>query len=308
MKWLQNFFKLIRIQNLILVAFILLTFRYGFFKIQNVSLALSDFNYLLFVFSLLFLLAGAAIITTIVQAENENNNAIIGNYFSSSFAYYTYIISTSIGVGIGFYLCNYIDKPGLSSVFIILAVLFYFYATILKNWVLINSLAIASLFCICILSVGFFDILLSSDIKNTAVLSVLYKIILDYSIVSFIIILSKEFLSDIVSTISEKSNSVKTLSGIIGIEKTKIIILFLSLITLIAIGYYCYYYLFLNGLFYSIGYTFALIIAPLIYFIVTLLGAKKINEFRFLGTLLTLQIVLTLLSIVVISLEIKYHV
>jgi 4-hydroxybenzoate polyprenyltransferase len=45
----MNCLKLIRYQNLLLLAFMQLIFRYGFLKLQNIPLALNDFQYVLLV-------------------------------------------------------------------------------------------------------------------------------------------------------------------------------------------------------------------------------------------------------------------
>ena len=52
-----NYLKLIRYRHLLLLAFMQLIFRYGFLKLQNIPLALADWQYILLVFSTLCLAA-----------------------------------------------------------------------------------------------------------------------------------------------------------------------------------------------------------------------------------------------------------
>jgi 4-hydroxybenzoate polyprenyltransferase len=47
----MKYLKLIRYQNLLILAFMQLIFRYGFLKLQNIPLALTDWQYLLLVLS-----------------------------------------------------------------------------------------------------------------------------------------------------------------------------------------------------------------------------------------------------------------
>ncbi len=54
----MNFLKLIRFQNLIMLAIMQLIFRYGFLKLQGIPLALNDWQYLLLVLSTICIAAG----------------------------------------------------------------------------------------------------------------------------------------------------------------------------------------------------------------------------------------------------------
>lgn len=309
---MKTFLQLIQYKNLLLLAFIQLLFRYGFLEIQNVPLALSDINFMLIVFSTVFLAAGGAIINAIVDFENTsveiNEKSLIDSHFSIGFAYNAYIALTIVGVVIGFYLSNYIGKPGFSSLFIIIAVLLYLYASTLKNKLIINNLTIAVLYSISILFVGFFDLLLTYDETNKAILTVLFKILLDYSFLTFFIVFIREIIKNLEEEAIDQIKLKNTLPRSFGIKKTKMILVSLSLIPLFSVGYYCYFYFWSSALFYSCGYALTFTISPLIYFMVTLVHSKKEAEFRYLYNLLNLILVLSLLSILVVSLEIYYHV
>jgi hypothetical protein len=54
---IMNYLKLIRYQNLLLLAFMQLVFRYGFLKFQNISLGLTDFEYVLLVLATVLIAA-----------------------------------------------------------------------------------------------------------------------------------------------------------------------------------------------------------------------------------------------------------
>jgi 4-hydroxybenzoate polyprenyltransferase len=57
-----NYLKLIHYRHLLLLAFMQLIFRYGYLKLQNIPLALIDWQYILLVLSTVCLAAGGAII------------------------------------------------------------------------------------------------------------------------------------------------------------------------------------------------------------------------------------------------------
>ena len=65
----MKYLKLIRYQNLLLLAFMQLIFRYGFLKMQNISLALTDFQYALLVLSTVLIAAAGYIINDISDQQ-----------------------------------------------------------------------------------------------------------------------------------------------------------------------------------------------------------------------------------------------
>jgi 4-hydroxybenzoate polyprenyltransferase len=140
---MKHFFKLIRLENLVLFAFIQLVIKYGFlnhihFKDalgapQSLVLwqSLSNFQYVLLVFATLFILVGGFIINAIFDVEtdsiNKPNEEVIGTQISEKTAYNLYFIFTFLGVGIGFYLSRVINKPAFAAIFVICAALLYIY-------------------------------------------------------------------------------------------------------------------------------------------------------------------------------------
>ena len=96
--------KLIRYQNLLMLAFMQLIFRYGFLKFQNIPLALTDWHYGLLVLATVAIAAGGYIINNILDVEtdsdNDPENVIVGKTISEISAYNMYIGFTIIGVAI----------------------------------------------------------------------------------------------------------------------------------------------------------------------------------------------------------------
>ena len=105
--------KLLGIQNLLLLAFAQLVFRYGFIDLDpNIYPVLTDWQNALLVIACVFIAAGGFLMINISDNENYTNT------ISESRAYNLYAVLTFIGVGIGFYLANYIEKPWFSIMFI----------------------------------------------------------------------------------------------------------------------------------------------------------------------------------------------
>jgi 4-hydroxybenzoate polyprenyltransferase len=110
----MKYLKLIRYQNLIL-AFMQLIFRYGFLKLQNIPLALTDWQYLLLVLSTVLIAAAGYVINNIFDQDTDLRINLIGSCKSitESAAYNIYAVLNISGVAIGFYLSNVIVKPSL---------------------------------------------------------------------------------------------------------------------------------------------------------------------------------------------------
>ena len=91
----MKYLKLIRFQNLVMLALMQLIFRYGFLELQNIPLALADWQYILLVLSTVSIAAGGYIINNIfdvaTDTENKPENVVVGKFISETKAYNLYI-------------------------------------------------------------------------------------------------------------------------------------------------------------------------------------------------------------------------
>ena len=159
----MKYLKLIRYQNLLLLAFMQLIFRYGFLKFQNIFLSLAEWQYALLVLSTVLIAAAGYVINDIMDQETDNENkpgnSIVGHDISEARAYNIYVGLNIIGVGIGFYLSNVIQKPSFVAIFIVIAATLYIYATSLKQMLLVGNIIVALLLSVSVLIIGVFDLL-----------------------------------------------------------------------------------------------------------------------------------------------------
>ena len=305
----MKFLKLIRYQNLLMLAFMQLIFRYGFFKIQNVPLALTDWQYLLLVLSTVLLAAGGYIINNIFDQDTDNSNnpnsVIVGKSISENQAYNLYGIFTVTGVVIGFYLSNVIQKPGFASLFILIAAALYLYASSLKQMMLIGNIIVALLLSFSVLIIGFFDLYPAIGIDNPQQMRIFFSILLDYAIFAFMINLLREIVKDIEDIHGDYNQGMNTLPIAIGKSKTAKIVCVLSLIPLSFILYYINKYL-IEVVFVTV-YLLVFVVGPLLFFTIKIWTATSKKEFHNLSSLLKLILFFGILSVVVISLNIKYN-
>jgi 4-hydroxybenzoate polyprenyltransferase len=288
-----------------------IVFRYGFLKLQNIPLFLADWQYILLVLSTVCLASGGAIINAIFQQDSDSENQpefqVVGKSISENTAYNLYAAFTFIGVSIGFYLSNVIQKPNFAILFILIASTQYFYASSIKNSVLVGNIIIALVTSIYLLIIGLFDLLPSTFDGNRAVMGLHFGILIDYAIFTFFITLLIELVSDIENSKGDFNQGLRTLPIVIGISKAKKIAFALSFVPVISLLYYLKVYLFDTNLILSGIYGLAFIVSPIIYFSTKILTAGESKEFRNLNRILKWILFFTFLSIFIISLNIKYN-
>jgi len=304
----MKYLKLIRYQNLLLLAFMQLVFRYLFLEQSYVDLALTDFNYILLVIATVCVAAGGYVINNIMDQETDEiakpQNRVVGVSISETVAYNWYIGLTIVGVGIGFYLSNVIYKPTFASMFILVATLLYMYATSFKQIPVLGNVVVALLLSTSIIIIGLFDILPAIDVDNRFRMKEAFNILMEYAVFAFIINLIREIVKDLEDMDGDYQSGINTLPIMMGIPKTKIIV---GILTLISIGILAYY---INSnlfeLDYVIYYSMVFIIGPLIYFGVKLINAVTKKEFHHLSLVLKLILFFGIISIAVIVLNLKH--
>lgn len=304
------FLKVIRFQNLLMVAFMQLLFRYGFLNFQDITLALSHLQFGILVFSTVCIAGGGYIINNILDTRTDyinDKNVIVGNSISEAMAYNLYVAFTITGVAGGFYLSNIIEKPGFALLFIIVAGTLYLYATTLKQSLLVGNIVVSILTAVSVIIVGLFDLFPVITPENRVHLGILFKIILDYALFSFLINFIREVVKDLQDIKGDYNMGMNTLPIALGVSRTtKLVVVLTGLVTLYLM-YYIYFYYFNNNLYISTVYSLLTIIAPLVFFCVKLSDAKVSTDFKTLSLILKIILFFGIISVLVNTLNILYN-
>ena len=284
-----------------------LVFRYLFLAQSYVDLALTDINYILLVIATVCIAAGGYVINNILDQDTDEiakpQNRVVGVSISETVAYNWYIGLTIVGVGIGFYLSNVIYKPTFASMFILVATLLYMYATSFKQIPVLGNVVVALMLSTSIIIIGLFDILPAIDVDNRFRMKEAFDILMHYAIFAFIINLIREIVKDMEDMDGDYQSGINSLPIAIGVQKTKIIV---GVLTVISIGILAYYVN--SNLFeldYVVYYAIILIVGPLIYFGVKLLNATTKKEFHHLSLVLKVILFFGILSVAVIVYNLK---
>ncbi len=306
-----SFFKLIRYQNLLMLAFMQLIFRYGFLKWQNVPLSLADWQYCLLVLATVLIAAGGYVINDIfdqdTDSENKPSKVIVGNKISEALAYNIYVGLTIAGVGIGFYLSNVIMKPGFATLFILIASLLYLYASSLKQMILIGNIIVALLLSFSVIVIGIYDLYPATYEGNQKDMGVLFSILLDYAFFAFILNFIREIVKDLEDINGDYNQGMNTLPIVLGVQRTSKVVFVLSFIPLLILLYYTNEYFASNKLFIATIYSLLMLVGPLLYFTIKSWNAKTKKEFHHLSLVLKFVLFFGILSIAVIAYNIKNH-
>lgn len=294
-----------------MLAFMQLLFRYAFLKQQEVPLALSDWQYGLLVLSTVLLAAAGYVINNIydvgTDSINKPNDVVVGKGITETAAYNIYIGLNISGVAIGFILSNIIMRPTFASLFILIASLLYFYATTLKQIMILGNFVVALLLAVSVLIIGVFDLFPATTTENQAQMASLFSILTDYALFAFMINFIREIVKDIEDVNGDYNMGMNTLPVAIGVSRAAKIALGFAVIAFVLSGLYCNTYFMQNKLYIAVFYAFATVLAPLLYFIVKIFSAKSQKEFNHLSSILKLILFFGILSILVIALNIKYN-
>ncbi|MFH6967352.1 geranylgeranylglycerol-phosphate geranylgeranyltransferase [Flavobacterium sp. FlaQc-28] len=307
----MKYLKLIRYKNLLMLAFMQVLFRYAFLKQQDIPLALSDWQYGLLILSTVLLAAAGYVINNIYDVAtdtiNKPNDVVVGKGISETAAYNIYIGLNISGVAIGFLLSNIILRPSFASLFILIAALLYFYATTLKQIMILGNFVVAALLSVSVLIIGIFDLFPAVNSENQAQMASLFSILIDYALFAFMINFIREIVKDIEDVNGDYNQGMNTLPIAIGISRAAKIALGCAIIPFILSLLYINTYFVQNHLYIVTFYAFAFVLAPLLYFIVKVFSAKSKKDFQHLSTVLKFILFFGILSILIISLNIKYN-
>lgn len=305
----MKYLNLIRYKNLLLLAFMQLVILFGFLKMQDIPLALALWQYYLLIVSTVCIAAGGYIINDIMDQDvdglNKPKKAIVGHTVSENFAYNLYVAFSIIGVGIGFYLSKLIGRPNFVTVFILCAALLYIYSTSFKQIMIVKNVVVAFLLAFSILIIDLFMVFPATDSTNREQMLPVFSVLIDFSIIAFIINFLREMVKDLEDVNGDYSSGINTLPVALGVSRTTKLVFVLSFLPTLCILYYMYVNLFELQL--ATVYILGFLIGPLLYFSIKIWSAKSKKDYSHLSDVLKGIIFFGIIAIAVIGINMKYY-
>lgn len=299
---MKYYLKLVRIENLLMIAFSQIILKYTFLNKAEILQALSDWKYFLLIIATISIAAAGYIINDIYDVDvdhiNKPDKVYVGTHISEKNAYNLYFILNIIGVGLGFYLSRAVGKPSIAAVFVICSALLYVYSNGLKQIPLVGNAVIAALAALSILVVGLFNIFPFIFDFNKEVMFSILSVIIDYAVLAFLLHFAREIIKTIEDIEGDKAFEITTVASYFGITVSKII----TSITLLGfIGYACYFiYYNIMHMPFVIGYFVVLLFLPTLFVIFKIIKAQTKEDFSFISKILKFIMLTTIFSLTAI--------
>ena len=292
------FLKLIRIQNLFIIAFTQYMVRwcliYPILQSQShyYTLVLTNFQFFLLVLSTVMIAAGGYIINDYfdikIDKVNKPEHIVIGKGVKRRVAMGAHTVISILGVAIGLYVSFSIGFWKLVFIHFIWATGLWFYSTTFKRKFLIGNLFIAFFIALVPLVVGIYELILCYkvyfQIDETINLNVIWKWVLGVTFFAFITTLLREILKDIEDYEGDKEYGCNTMPIVIGVPASKVVVVMITLATMVCLAYLQYLQTSIKDLvgFYYFAFALQLPFALLIFMTV---AAKTKKAFHNAGNL-----------------------
>ncbi|NMH26245.1 geranylgeranylglycerol-phosphate geranylgeranyltransferase [Flavobacterium solisilvae] len=307
----MKYLKLIRFQNLLMIALMQCIIRYGFLKLQKVELALADWQFALLVLATVFIAAGGYIINDIMDQEtdsiNRPNQVIVGKSISESMAYNLYFGFTISGALIGFYLSNLIYRDNFFGIFIITSLLLYIYATSFKQIAVIGNILVSLALALSVIIVGLFDIIPATDQVNRFQMMLWLELLFDYAVFAFLLNFIREIIKDLEDINGDYNQGMRTLPIVLGVSRTAKVVAVITAIATVILLWYINNHLMNSGLYIATIYALVFLVSPMIFAVVKVWTATTQKEFHLLSNVMKAVIFFGILFILIVNLNIKFN-
>lgn len=240
------FFKLIRVRNLIFLAFIQLIMRqvilmpilqtYGFEISQN------NISIVLLIVATIFIAAGGYVLNDYFDVKidriNRPDSVVVTNEISKSMAMTLHQVLTSVGILSGLALAYMSSSLTLAFIFIVIPGLLWFYSASYKRQFIIGNLAVAfmaamSVLIVAITEMAFLKMEYGNLIYETPIPEQIYGWLGGFALFSFLTTWIREIIKDMQDEAGDREMECRTMPIKWGVNRTKLFIYILSVITII---------------------------------------------------------------------------
>lgn len=254
---IKEFFKLIRIKNIIIIILTQYAIRYLIVRtildINGLELRFSELDFFLLVLSTIFITASGYVINDYFDTKtdiiNKPDEVVVGKVITRRKAIIIHSVFNIIGIGFGVYLSFKIDIPVLSLIFILITGILWFYSTTYKRQFLIGNVIVALLTALVPLMVLLFEIpvLISTygEIMNyfREMITTLTVWVSAFAFYAFMTTMIREIIKDVEDYEGDKAFGRNSLPIVLGVKTTKIVIVSLVFIVIISLFYFWYEWL-----------------------------------------------------------------
>jgi 4-hydroxybenzoate polyprenyltransferase len=316
------FLKLIRWQNLLIVALTMLLMRYavlepvlGKIKVTlysiagnatNMTLQMSLSDFLILVAATVLITAAGYVINDYFDIKTDLINrgkVIVGTKIPRRMAMMWHNILNLTGVAAGFYISWKSGYFWIGILFLIVSGLLYFYSASYKRQFLIGNIMVAILTAMVPMLVVIYEAAAlyqyyAVNAVNMPHIGVVFYWVGGFAMFAFLTTLAREIIKDIEDFEGDVAYGRNTIPVVIGILTSKIVAICLVLITIAML--YLVWFLFLDNLI-SLIYISAAITVPLVWVIYQLIISKSRKDLHSASRLMKVVMLTGILYSVVIK-------
>ena len=290
-KMIMLFLKLIRFPNLLVIVLVQYLMRYAIMspilQKNGFELQMSNTDFFLLVLSTALLAAAGYVINDYFDRKsdmiNRPDEVIVGHRINRRLAMLLHVVLNTIAIIIGFYLSYKIAKFELAVVYLIVPGLLWYYSTFFQKKVLIGNFVLAGFVALVPLLVPLFEIPLLRSVYNSGIIKLntdfenLFIWILSFAFFAFMMTMIFVLIKDMANKEGDIESGRKSLPIVFGVKNTKIVIYFISIIT-IAISLYLIFTRMFDVL--TLTYYIVAILLPFVLLIRLLASAKTVCDFQ----------------------------
>lgn len=300
-KYIAAFFRLVRYQNLLIIASTMAIFRWFVFvpllKIDNFTPQLSDKLFILLVLATVLLAAAGYVINDYFDRKadliNRPGKVILGRILRRRAGMVWHFILTGSGILLGVYVAYSVGQLKLSIVFFLISGVLWFYSTTYKRQVLLGNVIVAILVAMVPLIILIFELPLLLDkyhfylVSEPSEINLLIGWVIGYAIFAFLLTLIREIVKDLEDFEGDFAFGRQTIPIAWGPLTAKRIVLSLCIVTIILVLLVIYKF---KWSVLSIIYGVVLVVIPLLFH--TYLIARADEKKDYAQTSLLLKIIM----------------
>ncbi len=295
------FFKLIRFQNLLMIAGCQCILKMFVIEPMLPDSALNYAEFGLLILATLCIAGAGYIINDIedVKADeiNKPERAIVGIKIKERYAFMAYLILNVLGVVLGLFIANLVGNKSLAILFVVFSGLLYLYATQLKGVLIIGNLLVSLLVALSLIIVGVCDVSPVQQLDNLSQTLRIFKIIYAYALFAFLVNFVREIVKDIEDVEGDHVAGLQSLPIVLGRQRAVRVSAALAILTSLVVFGFVYTFVYEEPL--AVVYALVAVIGPLWLFSFKAWQADVVKEMSSLSTMLKFIMLSGMLSIVV---------
>ena len=310
MKKIAAFFKLVRWQNLLMVALMMLLVYHCVMSplsyYSDIDIFPSSISFVLLVMSLIFIVAASYVINDAFDVETDKYNKpekkLIPNIFSQKEANLYYVILTFLGLTSGLVssiLVLNVKFYMLLAVVVLLACILYSYSSTYKKKLFVGNLIVSLSVAIAVFLPYLFELLYLSDNVmflsecKDLVKSIVYFVLI-YTLFAFLLTLIREIIKDVEDMDGDGRTHCRTIPVVYGLSKTKTILYILVVLLLILL--FAYMFILFKLQLFTVSAFIVVVALCSILLIVKIFKAKEKKSFHNLSNMTKVMMLIGILS------------